>query len=256
MVEAVQRFPLLRTLRRRSGEPRELERTLSMSRSTIHRATSSLEEKGLLSRGDEGIELTPLGRTVTDEIEDMRADLDTATRLAPFLNTVEDPDIGIPLELFADADVTHRQPRQAHFGVKRIIDRIEATDSLCMFSTIVSPLYVEVVHREILDGTDVEVIFDAEVSDVILENYRSETTEALSTGRFHLLVGDDIPFELFIYDDGMGMAAHDADGIARAFVETDAPAAVEWAEELYARYEKRSQRIAPGDRLQPAIVDY
>lgn len=243
MLEAVQRYPLLAELSREAMDGRDLERRLSMSRSTIHRATRSLEEEGLLSRRDDRIELTMLGRVVVDRLARLEGDLGAAARLEPFLNTIEDPSIEIPLEPFADATVTRRRPRQAHFGVKRIIDRIEETDSLRMFSSIISPLYVEVAHREIMDGTEIEVIFDAEILDVIFENYRQEATDALDTGNFHLLVGNDIPFELFIFDDGMGMAAHDQDGIARAFVETTSPAAIEWATDLYRTTEARSERV-------------
>lgn len=251
VLEAVQRFPLLAELHRDASDSRELERTLSMSRSTIHRATRSLEEEGLLTKREDRFELTKLGRVVVDRLGELESDLGAARLLEPFLNTVEDPELVIPLEPFADATVTRRRPRQAHFGVKRIIDRIEATDSLRMFSSIISPLYVEVAHREIMEGTDIEVIFDAEILDVIFEAYRTEAMEALETGHFHLLVGDDIPFELFVFDDGMGMAAHDGDGIARAFVETDAPAAVEWAEDIYRTYEARSERVTPGARPSP-----
>lgn len=240
--ELAKRAPVFEALRDGPRTAAELEEALAMSRSTIHRVTQSFCEHGVLDKSGREFELTGLGSEVARELSAYRERVEAARRLEPFLNTVE-PSMEVPVEHFEDATVTRPRARQPHFGVKRILELIEASDSIRTFTTIISPVYVEAAHREMLDGTRIEVVFDEELVGIITDEYHEETVEALDTGLFDVLVYDGVPFELFLFDDTMGMAAHDDAGIPRAFVETDDPDAVSWAERVYERYRERADSI-------------
>ena len=233
---SMNRTTLLRLLVEEPRSARSVAEELAMSRSTVHRVTQKLGEKGLIAKSDEKFEVTTLGKVVAEEMGELQTKLETAQRLEPFLNTLDDSRVDVPIAEFDDAKVIAPGSRQAHVGVKRIIELIEQTESVQMFSSILSPLYVDVAHREIIDGTDIEVLFDREIIDIIVKKYKEEAQEAFETGRFHVLVGDQIPFELFLFDDRVGMAAHDDSGMARAFIESSSPGACEWAEEMYRTY--------------------
>lgn len=237
------RGELLELLMEEPRDARALADQLDMSRSTVHRATETLDELELVDKPGAQFETTGLGDVVAEELRALRTNLETAERLKPFLNTVDTSAVDVPLEHFSDATVTRSRRRQAHVGAKRIIELIEETDSLRMFSSIISPLYVDTARREILDGTDIEVVFDREVVEIITSRYVEEARDALETGRFHVLVDEDVPFELFLFDDRMGMAAHDESGIAHAFVESTSPEARAWAEDLYLDYADSAQPL-------------
>lgn len=244
LVEAVKRAPLFDLLDEDSPrEMGELVDRLDMSRSTVHRATRSFVQKDVLRECEDGFELTGLGRAVCDEVLDFRARVEAATRLQPFLNTVEPTDVDVPPEQFEDATVVHPKPRQPHFAVKRIIELIEASESVRMFSSIISPFYVDVAYREMLDGTEIEVVFDHEVVEIIAEEYADKAVEAARSGQFEVFVSENVPFELFVFDDAVGMAAHDEDGIARVFVESESPKTISWAEDVYESFRERADRI-------------
>lgn len=243
--ETINRNALLTLLADEPRKARSMADQLGTSRSTVHRATDRLGDLGLIEKSGETFEVTGLGLAVAEEIGELKTTLETANRLEPFLNTVDVSTIDVPLEEFDDATITAPRHRQAHVGVNRIIELIEQTSSLRMFSSIISPLYVDVAHREILGGTDIEVVFDREVLELIVNKYGEEARDAFETGRFHVLVADDVPFELFLFDDRMGMAAHDSSGIARAFVESTSAGAREWARELYERYVDDALRFDP-----------
>jgi predicted transcriptional regulator len=240
LTEMVRRAPLFEALGEQALDLNELENTLSVSRSTIHRTTESLDDQGVIRKANGTFELTGFGETVADELDQFRLRVDAARKLAPFLNTVDVGWIDVPVECFGDAETTEPKPRQPHFGVKRIIDLIEAADSLRMFSSIISPFYVDVVHREMMEGMEIEVIFDSDIVEIIEEEYAREAREVFETGRFEVQVHEDVPFELFLFDDRLGMAAHDASGIPRAFVETDSGGAIEWGETVYERYRREA----------------
>lgn len=247
LAEVVKRAPLFEALRDDPANARQLESSLSMSRSTIHRTMQSFDEWGLVRKRDGEFELTGLGEMIAGRLSTFDAHVEAACRLESFLNTVEPTDVEIPVQHFEDATVTRPRARQAHFGVKRILELIEDSESLRLFTSIISPVYVDVAHREMLNGTDIQAIFDAELVDIIVEEYRGEASEALASGRFDVLVYDGVPFELFLFDDVVGMAAHDDDGIPRAFVETDDPDARAWAERLYERHLADASPIRIGD---------
>lgn len=259
-LEVVKRAPLLDALAEAPRTMGQLDEALSMSRSTVHRALGTFEDLGLVRKSGQRYALTGFGRTVAERTEAFATDLETARGLDEFLNAV-DADVDVPTEHFRDAEVVRPEPHKADQGVKRIIDLIEATDDLRMFSNVLSPVYADVAHNEMFDGMELEVVFDERILDPLVSEYAEQAVEAFHTGRFEVYFGSDVPFELFLHDGGMAMAAHNGAALPRIYVESETPAAVEWAEDLYRSYRERATRFDPRslsaavDEELPSIVD-
>jgi len=234
LVEVVRREPLLRALRSTPATPGDLTESVDLSRSTVHRALNSLEEHDLVERFDGEYYLTIPGEVVAEEAAEFATRARTAMTLEPFLNTIDMN--GIPVEHFVDARITRRKPRQPHASLQRIIDLIEVSGSLRMLSTVISPIYVDLGYREMMDGMNIEAVFDRQAMEIMLTEYGEKAYETVTTGHFDLYVHDGLPFELFLFDEKMGMAAHDENGIAQVLVESEAEPAIEWAEDIYARH--------------------
>jgi predicted transcriptional regulator len=181
MKEVVARADLLATIDEEPRTLRELEKQLPLARSTIHRTTNTLIDNGILEKSDTTYELTGVGAILVDAIGEFESTVTGAERLEPFLNTIGPMDIEIPVHYFCDADVTQPGPHQAHVAINRIIELIENSNSLKMCSSIISPFYVEVAHREILDGMEITVIFNEQIIDTVVTEYQSEAIEALET---------------------------------------------------------------------------
>lgn len=261
-LEVMKRAPLLDALREQPMTMGDLDEAVTTSRSTIHRALGTFEDLNLVRKSDQTYELTEFGCIVTDRTSQFRRNLATARRLDEFLNAVNASELDIPVEYFADAEVIRPEPRKAHRGVKRIIDHIRSADSLLMFSNVLSPLYADVAREEMIDGMELEVVFDERIMDLLVSEYADDAVEAFETGRFDVYFGPDIPFELFISEDSMAMAAHNHSTLPRMFVKSDSADAIAWAEELYARYRDRAEPFDPGDieshaeaEVVPAIED-
>lgn len=221
----------------------DLADRVDMSRSTVHRTTQSFVDAGLLEKRDSEFTLSGLGHALASELDTFRMRVDADARLEPFFNTVGPTDVDLPVECFADARVTVPKARRPHFAVERIIDLIEESDSMRMFSSVISPVYVDAALRAMASGTDIEVVFDGEVLDIIVAEFQDQAMEGFETGRFTVHVHDDVPFELFLFDDAIGMAAHDDHGIARVFVETDCDEAYDWANDLFERYRVEADSV-------------
>lgn len=241
VLEVVRRSSVLDALQSSPASASELVDRVDVSRSTIHRATESLVELDLIAKSDGTFSLTSYGRIVAEQTTAFGDRMAATHLLKPFLTYADMP--GFPVEHFLDAEVIEPKPRQPHYSVRRIMELIEGTDDLRVFSSVISPFYVEVAHREMMDGMNAEVIFDEETIDIVLREYREQTEEAIEAGRFDVFAYNDLPFELFLFDDCIGMAAHDDDGIARVLVVSSSSAAIEWAEELYEQYREKAQRL-------------
>ena len=241
LIHSVRRAPLLQALNTGPHTASELVDSLDRSRSTVHRAITSLEERKLIEKSNGEYRLTRFGETVADETTGFTDRLSTANSLEPFLNTVDDTTI--PIECFVDAEVTRPQSRLPHASIQRIIELIEQSDTLRLLSTVISPVYVNVSYREMLDGMEIEAIFEPETIEIMLEEYEEKAYETVSTGNFDVLIHNNIPFELFLFDERMGMAAHNEDGIAQVFVESDTDAALAWATDVYETHLAAAERL-------------
>ncbi len=234
LIEVVRRGTLLSALKSEPASSSELASRVDLSRSTIHRATDSLAERDLIEKSDGTFRLTTYGEVVAEELIDFRELMAAIRLLKPFLSYVDVPNF--PIEDFIDAVVIEPKPRQPHYTVHNIMKLIEETEYLRAFSSVISPFYVDIARREMLNGMRAEAIFDVETMDIILSEYNEPTEETIQTGRFDVYVHDEIPFELFIFDEKIGLAAHDENGIARVLVVSSSPGAINWGEQLYEEY--------------------
>lgn len=231
LLEVVRRAPLLSALRKRSVTAAEIADSVDMSRSTVHRATISLEEHNMIEQSDGEYSLTTTGEMITETMADFDTRVGTTMALEPFLNNIDMDDV--PIEHFVNAKITRPSPRQPHVSIQRIVELIEQSETLQMLSTVLSPIYVDVGYREMTDGMHIEAVFDEEVIEIMLSQYAEKAAETIQTGNFDVFVHEGLPFELFILDDRIGMAAHDEHGIAKLLVECDAPEAMKWAHDVY-----------------------
>ncbi|MHB9287001.1 helix-turn-helix transcriptional regulator [Halobacteriales archaeon Cl-PHB] len=248
--EVVKRAPILAELDGPEDMTlRELDAAVSLSRSTIHRTLERFAERGLVENSDGEYVLTNYGRTVAAEATAFTTRLDTARRLDELLNVLGPSDVEVPLECFADARVVTPGPRRAHQGIKRSLDLFERADSVRILSGILSSLYVDGAVTAMDQGTDIEVVFDEDVVEVIPSEYDDQARQAFETGHFTVYSHEAVPFELFVSDDRIGIAAHDDRGLPRMYVESDDPEAVGWAEELYHRYREAARVVDPARLL-------
>lgn len=233
LLETIRRAPLLKKLQSGAADVSTLSKSVDMSRSTVHRATNSLEDSDIIKQANGKYQLTSFGKLLAEEMGKFDTRACAGMALKQFLNAIDEYEHGIPIEYFTDADIIRRKPRQPHATIHRIIRLFEASDEIRMFSTVISPVYVDVGYREMMDGMEIEAIFDKEVIDLMLSEYPEKAHEAISTGNFDVYAHDGLPFEMFLCDDKIGLAAHNENGNAEMLVECTNPLAIEWAESLY-----------------------
>lgn len=247
LLEAVRRAPLLEYLGRAPASAGEVIEGVEMSRSTVHRALDTLADHEIIRNGGEAYELTNLGELLLQELERFGSRAWTARSMTAFLNSVGMDAAEIPVEYLGDATVIRREPRRPHATIHRIIELFEIADEVRMFSTVISPIYVDMAYPKMIDGMQIQAVFEREVVDLMLSEYPEKAHETMATGNFDVFAHDDLPFELFVFDDRVGMAAHNRQGNAEVLIETEDPGAVAWAEDLYQRYLSEATSVPVSD---------
>lgn len=220
----------------------DLEERLAISRSTSHRFTRALVDRGLIERVDGAFRLTAVGEAVTDSVVEFKADVSTATLLAPVLEAVGDAVPPVPLAAFANATVTSAAAGDPHGPMTRYVSLVRETSTLCGFDTwAIAPTYMGEIQERILDGMETELIDPLSVVEDVMDSYPERCVEVCVSGHLAIRLHDSLPFGLAIFDDRIGLAVRDPDaGTLTAFVDTDDPAARDWANAVYGAFESES----------------
>jgi len=242
-LEALKRADALLALRNGPASRADLMETLGVSRTTVHRLVRALEAEDIIAQDGNEFRLTAFGRTVTDEVSTYRRRVSAASRIQPFLETVEDPPAQIGL--FADATVTETAPTDPYAPVARFMELLRGSNTLRGFDTTsIAPVFVPEIRDEILNGMDTNVIYLPSVVESIVENHSEDVADAIDRGSLTLSTHSDLPFGLAIFDDRIGLGGYDEDtGILKVFVDTDDEQAREWALEQFEAYHEEARAI-------------
>lgn len=235
LLEPLKRVRALERLLAGPATRGELQDELDVSRATLHRVATFLQEEELAEAVDEGLALTTVGRAVANAAIEYEERVATARKLAPLLNAIHPDGLPVPLDpqLLSDADVVLPKPGQPGRPAQRIVDAVEGADRIRGTAPVVLPIYVEAFHREILDGMETELVLATDVIEGLDEAYAEKFQEALATGRLDVYVVDDLPFGLYVTPDIVGIVGYDDEDVLKIVVESRSEAIRSWAEEVY-----------------------
>lgn len=245
LTDVLRRLPFLTELRGGPRTRRDLAETLGLSRSTVYRATTELTEAGLVERREGRHALTGSGEAVTCDAGRFRNRAISAWRLAPLYETLA----GCPVEIdpgpFADATVTVAAPDAPYAPVRRFASLVGETDELAGFdTTAVDPSGFRYLADRIRGGMVTEVVYEPPVVERLAATHPEEVETLAACDHLEVLVHDDLPFGLALFDDRVGLGGYETEtGVLRTYVDTDDPDALAWAEDVYERYRAEAEPV-------------
>ena len=235
LITLVRRAPALAALREQPLDRRDLEDCLDVSKPTVHRLTRTLGEMGLVERTNGIFVLTKLGEAVADVVAEFTRSVETAYRLTPLIETIQDRYSDFDIAVFEDAIVTTAEPSNPYRPVQRYCSLIEETRTLRGFdTTMLSPQHVDAVHRRVCDGMEAEFVYPPAVAAHLSSTYSKRMAEMIESGRLDFRVHADISHGLVLFDERVGIRNYcKTTGALRAFIDTDSPDVREWAETIH-----------------------
>ena len=206
------------------------------SRTTAYRATTDLEDRGLIERATGGYRLTGSGRAMLDHLGEFRAKIAGTTRSQPLFDYVESSALVDHAHLLADAELVVQDPSAPYHIESHLKSVISDTDEemIGMTTGLGSPTLAEAMFDRVAAGVDVDWILPAESYDHFATEYGTVSTHALDDDQTSIYSCEEIPVDFAIYDETLVVIGFDHDrGIIGAAALTDEPEAVQWARERF-----------------------
>ena len=114
----------------------------------------------------------------------------------------------------------------------------------CIDSNAIVPLYISDIQERIVDGLEAEDVLTPSVVANVLAEHPGKCIEACRNGHQMVHLHEELPYGPAIFDDRVGIGVRNEETrTLRAFVDTDSPAAREWAETVFESYRSDAVRM-------------
>ncbi|ELZ88660.1 hypothetical protein C441_18147 [Haloferax sulfurifontis ATCC BAA-897] len=231
--------------RDRSVSRSTLETELGVSRATVYRQTAALVDEGLLERTSRGYRTTGAGAAVLDATDRFERSLAAADRLKALLEHLSPPVLTENLHLFADATVMAADS-ESPYAIEQHLESVIGDADERIYGAATS-FGSPVTLARTVDRVEAGVDFEWALPQAVLTRLKRQHGELHETVRAHdntaVYVTEDV-IDLSLYDDTLVLTGFDADrGTLAAVATTDAPAAVEWARDVFETHRERGERL-------------
>lgn len=216
-----------------------LAEELGVSKSTIYHWASDLDDHGLLTRTDEGYQLTSAGVYHTLLFERVATHTHRIDRSTPITERIPNEELP-PLELLLSATAvrTMRDPRESDEAMTRLL---EGADRLIGMSPIVYSPHIDVLEAALTDGgLSIELAFARDAIEYLRTEHEGFLRAVAADPGSRLLAFEGKPsYSVTVFEgtmDTVGVAGCSDAGYPTGFLASRSPVAVEWGRQRYRAY--------------------
>ncbi|MFW6320804.1 MAG: helix-turn-helix transcriptional regulator [Halohasta sp.] len=226
----------------------ELGTATGASQPTLGRILRDFEERKWITTTEGGYEATATGRLVADGIEELSGIVETELKLREFVEWLPTEELPFDLRHFRTATVTVPTRTRPAAPVGRVIDLVEAADSVTVLSHAFNDRMLEAVTDWVAAGGRFEGVFSAAAiepvtdDDALAERLRTLVDAETATIRIH---EGRVPLAVTLTDDLVSLLLRDDDGRLQASIDTDDETVAAWARECYEGYRAASRPLDP-----------
>jgi predicted transcriptional regulator len=248
LADSPDRAVLLFHLRETPGSPSAVADSLSMSHRSVQRNLSRLAERGWIQKSDGAYHLTTTGALIAKEHATYLDALSRIEEYDAFFEYLPDSEHSPDPRWLQDATLVAATPEDPQAPVNHYVKSVRSfeTETIRMLSPVLSRLFHDAHAKLAFRGVH---------TDLVLSAAMIERARELNPTEFDLIVGlsivdlyrhsDPIAVGLTLSDQRVLIGAYDERGQMQACIESSNNVLLEWAAELYDRYQKRSERVEP-----------
>lgn len=249
LVRSEHRVSTLVALTARPRSKAELGDATGVSSSTIRRTLRAFEDRDWIHREGYKYEATELGAFIASAIEDVVDRFETERKLRDVWHLLPNGENGFTIETYAEADVTVAEPGAPYLPVNRFQSLLQETSEFRFVGygiAVLEPCW-EAFCQRIVDGMVTEIIAPTTADRAVHSMSPKRRSNLLERGNLTILLHDELPlYGIGRFDDRIAVCCHDHDsGTVRALVESEDPAAHEWAASIYASYHGEARPLEP-----------
>lgn len=249
IASSTHRVGVLEALAEGARDRADLQAVTGAHASTMGRVLGDFEERRWIERNGPTYALTPLGEFVAARFSDLREAMEIEEKLRDVWQWLPREMDGFAVDHFTDAVVAYPGEGYPYEPQERVIQLVEESDTLRgLGATIFKAVANETFCHAALDGMDIVYVYDPAVLSATVEWNPELFERAGSRDNCTVLVHDDIPDRtrcgIDIFDDRVCICCHDTETRAlRAWIDTDAPEAREWALSVFERYHREARPV-------------
>lgn len=236
------RAPLLARLADGPRDQRDLRDELGVSRSTVYKSVSELEEAGLVAECEAGYALTEFGRLAWQRHDAYLARLRRLDEARPLLEAIPE-DRQLPPSLFEHGRIIVPGRHAPERPLVRLEELGADADHLRVASPAGMPRYLEVLHENVADGAQtVTMIVEGDALGRLESGYDRFEAAVDTDGLDLRTVADELPFAVALFDDdALGLFAYEDVMVGAAF--TGDEDALRWGRRVFDRIRDRSEPV-------------
>lgn len=247
--ELLRRRPILEAIQNSPGPltQRDIVDECDVSKSTAHRATTSLVSSGVLERQDRGYVLTQLGEILTERtrayVEHVQEAIDHPELLAFVAGT------GLAVEDVRESHVVWSSAADPLAPLTRLEERTRDATRVSLLTDTLTPQSFSATdqdarHTELTVVVDENTVVDSRGTDG--PGPLAELLDKVPFARVDLFVHEGVvPFQVHLLDDTLCLSLSNANGLPHGLLETEAAAAVDWGRRTIERYRRDARRVQP-----------
>lgn len=229
------RIRVLSYLQRTAADRQELRERTGISRPTLSRCLSGLQDRGWITQTGGRCEITPLGSLFIDEFTDLVRTAETIRKLHGLDTSLPIEEMGVDPRRFEDAHVAVVTADDPTAPMHRAKELIRRAGHVRMLTRLVAGPLVEVVWDRTVHGDLTAVVV---IPDAVIERIRANAElarmvrEALRTDQMTLYrTAEEVSHIVALVDDVHGcLLVQDDDGVVRAELDTDEASFRSWIE--------------------------
>ncbi|MDY7083289.1 MAG: hypothetical protein SXQ77_13010, partial [Halobacteria archaeon] len=212
-----------------------------LSKPAVYNKLKQLEEHKIIREtresGQKSYEFTTFGKVALERYRMLE-------RVCDFSQPLSNPAVEeeIPQKLISKSEFYPSEPYAPHEPIEEVEQFLKENDTIKSLATTVLPTYVEMYYENIMNGTEIELVFQKDVMTHLKENYPEQLDEALGSGNLTVWVTDEtIPFGLVASPNGMRLVKY-VSGNLIGVISCDGDDAAEWAENLFNEFKEEEEQ--------------
>lgn len=227
----------------------DLREMTGVSQSTIRRTLRTFEDRHWIRKDGYQYEATQLGAFVATGMRECIDRFETERKLRDVWQWLPTETSGFSIEMGADAVVTVAEIDDPYQPVNRFVSLLRETDH---FRTVGFDLALlepcrDELSRRIVSGKPTEIIDPPHIASYIPSTYPEHCSGPCENDTLTVRLHDDLPpYVIAIFDQRIAISGPDPEsGTVRVVIDTNAPAARDWAESTYESYWRESRPLTP-----------
>jgi len=241
------RVQILTTLNETGHVKKEgLQAGIDGSRTTLTRNLDALEDRGWLRTDNHACTITPAGREIIADFQELVATANVTSRFQEFFKWLSADEFNLDLRTLANAELVVPEAGDPYTVVNQHIAKLENTAHMRALLPVTG-LHAHEKAREQIVANDAEgeLVVTPDVADTHQSSpkYEELTREMAATGRFaEYMYNGEISYGLALLDQTVQIMV-DENGEPRAMLETATTDVYNWAEETYETYKAQATQV-------------